>query len=178
MFETVIYNANNAVAEIQFNRPHRLNAVVQKLYDDILAAIDVAEADRSIRVILLSGAGRAFCVGADLKEHHAATRTPASQREYTRGEQLVCKRLLTMAKPVVSAVHGFALGAGAEIAIASDFLVMSAGARIGLPEISIGTFLGGGVTHLLPRIVGLARARELVFLGERIGAQEAVRIGL
>lgn len=83
-----------------------------------------------------------------------------------------------MSKPVVAAVNGFALGAGAEMAIASDFILMSESAQIGLPEVSIGTFLGGGVTYLLPRLVGLAKARELVFLGERIKGEEAVRIGL
>jgi len=75
-------------------------------------------------------------------------------------------------------VNGFALGAGAEMAIASDFVVMAESAKLGLPEIGLGTFLGGGITYLLPRLVGLAKARELVFLGERIGAEEAVRIGL
>jgi len=79
---------------------------------------------------------------------------------------------------VIAAVNGYALGAGAEMAIAADFVLMAESAQIGLPEISIGNFLGGGVTWLLPRLVGLAKARELVFLGERIKGEEAVRIGL
>jgi enoyl-CoA hydratase len=128
-------------------------------------------------VVLLTGEGRAFCVGADLKAHKAG-RTAFERRQYLLGEQRVCKRLLLLSKPVVAAVNGFALGAGAEMAIASDFILMSESAQIGLPEVSIGTFLGGGVTYLLPRLVGLAKARELVFLGERIKGEEAVRIGL
>ena len=128
-------------------------------------------------MVLLTGEGRAFCVGADLKEHKAG-RTAYDRRQYLHGEQIVCKRLMQLSKPVVAAVNGFALGAGAEMAIASDFVLMAASAQIGLPEISIGTFLGGGVTYLLPRLVGLAKARELVFLGERINGEEAVRIGL
>ena len=136
-----------------------------------------AEADGEVRVVLLTGEGRAFCVGADLKEHKAG-RTAYDRRQYLHGEQIVCKRLMQLSKPVVAAVNGFALGAGAEMAIASDFVLMAASAQIGLPEISIGTFLGGGVTYLLPRLVGLAKARELVFLGERINGEEAVRIGL
>jgi enoyl-CoA hydratase len=75
-------------------------------------------------------------------------------------------------------VHGYAIGAGAEMAIAADFIVVAQSAQIGLPEISLGNFLGGGVTYLLPRLVGLAKARELVFLGDRISGEEAVRIGL
>ena len=130
-----------------------------------------------MRVVVLSGEGRAFCVGADLKEHKAG-RTAFDRRQYLRGEQIVCKRLMLLSKPVVAAVNGYALGAGAELAIASDFLLMAEGAQIGLPEISLGNFLGGGVTALLPRLVGLAKARELVFLGERIDGKEAVRIGL
>jgi enoyl-CoA hydratase len=175
--ETILYQMTDGIAEIRFNRPHRLNAVIQQLYDELNAALARAEADPAARVILLSGEGRAFCVGADLKEHKAG-RSPFDRRQYLQGEQTVCRRLLQLKKPVVAAVNGYALGAGAEMAIASDFLLMAASAQIGLPEISIGSFLGGGVTWLLPRLVGLAKARELVFLGERIGAEEAVRIGL
>jgi enoyl-CoA hydratase len=176
-FETIIYGVQDGIAQIRLNRPHRLNAVVQVLYDELNEALSLAEKDRSARVVLITGEGRAFCVGADLKEHKLG-RTAFDRREYLRGEQIVCKRLLLLSKPVVAAVNGFALGAGAEIAIASDFIVMAQSARIGLPEIGIGSFLGGGVTFLLPRLVGLAKARELVFLGERIDGTEAVRIGL
>jgi len=171
--ETILYSVADGVAEIRLNRPHRLNAVTQQLND----ALSTAEADRDVRVVLLTGEGRAFCVGADLKEHKAG-RSAFDRRQYLQGEQTVCKRLMTLKQPVIAAVQGYALGAGAELAIASDFLLMAESAQIGLPEISIGNFLGGGVTVLLPRLVGLAKARELVFLGERIGGDEAVRIGL
>jgi len=176
-YETILYSLSDGVAEIRLNRPHRMNAVTQQLYDELNDALGRAEADRDARVVLLTGEGRAFCVGADLKEHKAG-RTAFDRRQYLQGEQIVCKRLLTLKRPVVAAVNGYALGAGAELAIASDFLLMAESAQIGLPEISIGNFLGGGVTWLLPRLVGLAKARELVFLGERIKGEEAVRIGL
>ncbi len=176
-YETILFSVAGGVAEIRFNRPQRLNAVTEQLYAEFNAALSEAEQDRSSRVVMITGEGRAFCVGADLKEHKAG-RTPFDRRQYLQGEQVVCRRLLQMKKPVVAAVNGFALGAGAELALASDFLLMADDAQIGLPEISIGNFLGGGVTWLLPRLVGLAKARELVFLGERIGGDEAVRIGL
>src|SRR5215470_373563 len=175
--ETIIYSQKDGIAEIRLNRPHRLNAVTQKLYDELSAALTQAEDDRNARVVLLTGEGRAFCVGADLKEHKAG-RTAFDRREYLHGEQVVCRRLMLLRKPVVAAVNGFALGAGAEMAIASDFVIMAKSARLGFPEIGIGSFLGGGVTYLLPRLVGLAKARELVFLGERVDGDEAVRIGL
>ncbi|MEI9426199.1 enoyl-CoA hydratase/isomerase family protein [Mesorhizobium sp. Cs1299R1N3] len=177
MFETVAYELQDGIAEIRLNRPHRLNAVVQKLYDDILAALDQAERDKNVRVIVLTGEGRAFCVGADLKEHKTG-RTAFDRRQYLMSEQRVCRRLVSLPKPIIAAVKGYALGAGAEMALACDFIVMAASARIAFPEIGLGTFLGGGVTYVLPRLVGLAKARGLIFLGQQIDGAEAVRIGL
>ena len=176
-YDTLILRRHGQVQEIRFNRPHRLNAVTEALYSELNDALTRAEEDGEVRVVLLIGEGRAFCVGADLKEHKEG-RTAFDRRQYLQGEQIVCKRLMQMQTPVIAAVNGFALGAGAELAIASDFLLMADSAQIGLPEVSIGNFLGGGVTWLLPRLVGLAKARELVFLGERIDGAEAVRIGL
>jgi len=177
-FETIIYTKSNGVAEIRFNRPHRMNAVVKAFYDELQSVLQDAEQDISVRTIILTGEGRAFCVGADMKEHGSGTRTPFQRRQYLQGEQQVCRRIFTLPKPVIAAVNGYALGAGAEMAIASDFILMADTAQIGLPEISIGTFLGGGVTHLLPQLVGLTRARELVFLGDRIDGNQAHAIGL
>ncbi len=176
-YETLITRRHGQVQEIRLNRPHRLNAVTQVLYDELNDALTQAEADGEIRVVMITGEGRAFCVGADLKEHKVG-RTAFDRRQYLQGEQIVCKRLMQMQTPVIAAVNGYALGAGAELAIAADFLLMAESAQIGLPEVSIGNFLGGGVTWLLPRLVGLAKARELAFLGERIDGAEAVRIGL
>ncbi|MBU1237438.1 MAG: enoyl-CoA hydratase/isomerase family protein [Gammaproteobacteria bacterium] len=176
-YETILYEVRDGIAEIRYNRPHRLNAVTAQLYEELDVALGEAVADRDVRVLLLTGEGRAFCVGADLKEHKAG-RTAFDRRQYLQGEQMVCKRLVQLDKPVVAAVNGYALGAGAEMAIAADFLLMAESAEIGFPEVSIGNSLGGGVTWLLPRLVGLAKARELAFLGERIKGEEAVRIGL
>ena len=176
-YETLILRRHGQVQEIRFNRPHRLNAVTEALYAELNDALTRAEADGEVRVVVLTGEGRAFCVGADLKEHKQG-RTAFDRRQYLQGEQIVCKRLMQMQTPVIAAVNGYALGAGAEIALAADFLLMADSAQIGLPEVSIGNFLGGGVTWLLPRLVGLAKARELVFLGERLDGAEAVRIGL
>lgn len=177
-FETVKFRINGSTAEISMNRPHRLNAVVEQLYDEILAALELAEKNLTVRVIVLTGEGRAFCVGADLKEHKNNERSDFENRRYLIKANDVCRRLQTITKPVIAAVNGYALGAGAEMAVSSDFIVMQEDAQIGFPEISIGTFLGGGVTNLLPQLVGLAKARELIFTGDRIDGNEAVRIGL
>ena len=178
LLHSVVYAKSGSIAEIRFNRPHRLNAVIEELYDDVLVALADAEADRNVRVVMITGEGRAFCVGADLKEHGKGERTAFARRQYLQREQQVCKRIYHLTKPVVAGVNGYALGAGAEMAIAADFIVMAESAQIGLPETSVGAFLGGGVTKLLPQLVGLAKARELVFLGDRINGMEAQRIGL
>lgn len=176
--ENLIVTLDDGIAELRFNRPERLNAVNEGLYAALQEQFRRLEQQADVRVIVLTGEGRAFCVGADMKAHGAATRTAYQRRQYLNAEQQVCRCIRESAKPVVAAVNGYALGAGAEMAIASDFILMKASARIGLPEITIGTFLGGGVTHILPRLVGLSKARELVFLGEKIDGEEALRIGL
>ena len=166
------------MAEIRFNRPHRLNAVIEPLFRETLDALNAAEQDPSVRVVILTGEGRAFCVGADLKENAKAERTNWQKRAYLQLAQDVCARIHRLRKPVIAAVNGYALGAGAEMAINADFVLMAQSAQIGFPEASIGTFIGGGLTGVLPRLVGLAKARELVFLGERIDGREAKSIGL
>lgn len=177
-YETIIYTRRNAVAEIRFNRPHRLNAVIEQFYSDLLAALKAAEQDDQVRVVVLTGEGRAFCVGADLKEHGKGERTARQQRDYLVLGNDCCRRIQSCPLPVVAAVNGFAAGAGAEMAISSDFILMKESALLWLPEVSIGTFIGGGVSGILPRLVGLARARELIMTGRRIDGREAAAIGL
>jgi enoyl-CoA hydratase len=175
---TIRYAVSGHTARITLNRPQRLNAVTSELYEELLHALDAAEENRTVRVIVLTGEGRAFCVGADLKEHRAAERTPEQKRAYTMAEQSVCEQIQTSPKPVIAAVNGYALGAGAEIALSCDFVIMKETAEIGFPEISIGTYLGGGLTYTLPQLIGMAKARELVFLGKRLNGQQAVELGL
>ena len=177
-YETIIYRRHDAVAEIRFNRPHRLNAVIEQFYREMLAAFEVAENDDQVRVIVLTGEGRAFCVGADLKEHGKGERTARQQRDYLVLGNKCCRCIQCCPLPVVAAINGFAAGAGAEMAISSDFILMKESALLWLPEVSIGTFIGGGVSGILPRIVGLGRARELIMTGRRIDGREAAAIGL
>lgn len=177
-YQYIQYLRHGPVAELRLNRPERLNAVIKPLYDELLLALQQADTDASVRVIMLSGEGRAFCVGADMKAHKAGERSAFEKHQYLSAEQQLCKRLFTVEKPVVCVVQGYAIGAGAELAIACDFLLMTKQARLSLPEVSIGTFIGGGVSYLLPRLVGLAKARELIFGGQPISAKQAVKIGL
>lgn len=177
-FETLIYSKKDGYAEIRFNRPHRLNAVVELFYTELISALKKAQADSDIRSVLLTGEGRAFCVGADLKEHGAGERTQYQRRQYLQLGNDACETIFRLTKPVVAAVNGYALGAGAEMACSCDFIIMGQDARIGFPEVSIGTCVGGAVTQFLPRMVGLNKARELIFTGVKIDGVEAQRIGL
>ncbi len=177
-FETVLYRKSDAIAEIRLNRPHRLNAVTEQLYQEVLQALDHAERDNAIRVVVLTGEGRAFCVGADMKEHGTRRRSKSENRRYLSLGHATCKRIRNLKKPVIAAINGYAIGGGLELAISADFVLVNESAEIGLPELSIGTYVGGGATYLLPQLVGLSKARELIFLGQRITGREAVAIGL
>ena len=164
-----------AILEVTLDAP-KANAISLKTSRVMGLVFRDFRDDDSLRVCVIRAAGeKFFCPGWDLK---AAAEGDAVDGDYGVGGFAGLQELPNLNKPVIAAVNGFALGAGAEIAIAADFIVMAESAQIGLPEISIGTFLGGGVTWLLPRLVGLAKARELVFLGERIKGEEAVHIGL
>ena len=169
---------SGAKLTISLNRPDRLNAVSEDLYQALLDELTLADADPKVRAVVLTGAGRAFCAGADLKAHNAGTRSRQEQAHYLQLAQQVCEQIQTMDTPVVAAVNGYALGAGAEMAVSCDFLVIAEDARMGFPEVNIGTFVGGGVTNRLPRLVGLRRATELLILGERFTGRQAFDWGL
>lgn len=174
----LLTSRETGVLRLTLNRPDRLNAVSEAMYVGLLDALDDADADADVRCVVLSGAGRAFCVGADLKEHGAGRRDESARERYVQLGQDVCARIQTIGKPVIAAVHGYAIGAGAEIAVSADFLLIAAGARLRFPEVSIGTFIGGGVSERLPRIVGLRRATALLMSGDWFTGAEAEAWGL
>ena len=166
------------VVRLVLNRPERLNAVSEQLYERLLEELADAETDPDARAIVLAGEGRAFCAGADQKAHAEGARTRAQQERYVELGWRVCERIQRCRTPVIAAVHGYALGAGAEIATSADYIVISQDAQMGFPEVSIGTYVGGGVTRRLPRLVGLRRATELLMLGERFTGRQAADWGL
>ncbi len=167
---------SGSVLTLRLNRPDRLNAVSAPMYRQIIDRLGEVETGE-IRAVVLRGSGRAFCVGADLKAHRE-TRTDAERDDYVDLGQRACLAIQTCPAPVVAVVHGYALGAGAEMALSADFLIMADDAQMGFPELSIGTFFGGGVSLRLVELVGLARAREVLFFGERFDGRAAVDMGL
>jgi enoyl-CoA hydratase len=170
--------ADGGLRHVELHRPDRLNAVSDELYADLEPALQAVADDEDARVLLLTGAGRAFCAGADLKAHAQRDRTPAERRAYVWAGQRVCRLLQTMPVPVVVAVQGHAIGAGAEMALSGDVVVVAEDLQLAFPEVALGTFVGGGVSQRLPLLVGPMRARELLLLGRRLAGTEAVAWGL
>lgn len=184
--KTVLYEVRGPVALLRLNRPQRMNAVSEQLYLDLQQTLASAGADRAIRAVVLTGGvlerdGRrkqAFCAGADLKEHAAGNRGEWQKRQYLMLAHDTCRRLFEFPKPVVAAINGPARGAGVELALNCDFIIMADSATLAFSETSLGTFVGGGATRLLERLVGLAQARRLIYSGCLVDGPQAVRLGV
>lgn len=175
--QTVDYSVDDGVCTITLNRPQSLNAMNRMLIDETAEAFVKANADDNVRAILFTGAGRAFCAGDDRHEHrHPENASEA--RELVEAIQRVTEVMVMGEKPVVGAINGWAVGGGFEWAINCDFPVWARSARAFFPEVSLNLFVTGGVTSLLPAMVGLNRAREMLFLGGRYDAAELQEIGV
>lgn len=166
------------VLVLTLNRPQRLNAVTRALYREMRRALARGARGGDVRAVVVTGAGRAFCVGADLRAHGEADPGPEERRRYVREGQRANRALQRHPWPVIAAVNGHAIGAGLELALSADLVVVAGEARLRFPEVGLGTFVGGGVTRTLPLRVGEARSRELVFLGRFFSADEAMAMGM
>lgn len=179
MTKTVLSDyLGDGVQKISLNRPHRLNAIVPELLEDFIAAVDAANADDKVGAIVLTGEGRAFCAGDDLKEFNVASESEGETTAYIERIQDVTRALMLGKRPVVGAIRGWAAGGGLEWVVNCDFAIAAKGTRFFFPEVALGVFVTGGVTEILPRLVGLARAREMIFLGEKFDADQAKAWGL
>lgn len=165
------------VRRISLNRPARLNAMNQALLDDVARAFDDANADPATRAIVFTGEGRAFCAGDD-RHDHAHPEDEAEARALVEAIQRATRSISFGPKPVVGAINGWAVGGGFEWAINCDFPIWAEGARGFFPEVSLNLFVTGAVTSLLPAMVGLLKAREMLLLGERYDAAELHRLGV
>jgi 2-(1,2-epoxy-1,2-dihydrophenyl)acetyl-CoA isomerase len=176
-FDALRWEVDGGIATITLDRPDALNSLEASLKKDLLAAFREAGRDRAVRVVILTGAGRAFCVGQDLKERLAPDPAPLDVEVRERFNPLVMAiRLLD--KPVIAAVNGVAAGAGASLAFACDLRIAAEHASFVLAFGRIGLVPDTGATWLLPRLVGLGRASELLLLADPLPAAEALRIGL
>lgn len=166
------------IRRITLDRPERLNAITPTLVDELAAALRDANADPAVRAILLTGAGRAFCSGDDLKEFGDQAGGEAATRDYIERIQAVTQAMVLGDTPVIGAIRGWGVGGGLEWVINCDLAVVAHGTRFFFPELQWGLFVTGGVTHLLPRLVGLQRTRELILFGERFDADQALAWGM
>ena len=168
---------DDGVRIIALNRPGSMNAMNRALIDDVARAFDDANACPLTRVIVLTGEGRAFCAGDDRKDH-VHPETEAEAADLVEAIQAATRAITFGPKPVVGAINGWAVGGGFEWAINCDFPIWSDEARGFFPELSLGLFVTGAVTSLLPALVGLQKAREMLFLGERYDARALLAMGV
>ncbi len=177
-YETVLSHVqDDGVRIITLNRPDRLNAMNRQLVDDVARAFEEANGDEASRAIVFTGAGRAFCAGDDRQDHvHPASEAEA--RDLVEAIQQASRAILFGPKPVVGAIHGWAVGGGFEWAINCDFPIWARDAKGFFPEVSLNLFVTGAVTALLPALAGLGKAREMLMLGRRYGAEELAEAGI
>ena len=173
----VDYAVTENICTITLNRPDSLNAMNRTLIDETADAFAKANADANVRAIIFTGAGRAFCAGDDRHEHRHPE-NEAEARDLVEAIQRVTDEIILGSKPVVGAINGWAVGGGFEWAINCDFPIWARSARAFFPEVSLNLFVTGGVTSLLPALVGLNKAREMLFLGEKYNAQDLLEMGL
>lgn len=166
------------VSVVTLNRPERLNAISGDLLVDLHAALVQAQADPATGAIVLTGAGRAFCAGDDLKEFDQQSESPAAIALHCERIQQITRDLMFGPKLVVGAVHGYAVGGGFEWVLNCDLVLAGDSLMAFFPEMALGHFVTGGVTHLLPQSLGHQRTMELIVLGERQDAQALLRLGL
>jgi enoyl-CoA hydratase len=176
-YRNIALTVDDGVATIAFDRPKALNALNTELLSEFDQALDVVDGDENLRVLILTGAGeKAFVAGADITE--LATMDALQAQRFAQTGHDIIGRLQRLSIPVIAAVNGYALGGGSEIALACDFVYAADHATFGLPEINLGLIPGFGGTQRLPRLIGLNRAKEMIFTGQMITAAEAERIGL
>ena len=173
----VTRSADDFIATVELSRPDALNAMNTLMGEELLRCFDAFQWDRTVRAVVFTGAGdKAFCVGGDLKERDGMTdETWRAQHQIFEEATF---RVLRCPVPVIAAVEGYAMGGGCELAAACDFIVAGETAVFALPEVTRGIFPGVGGTQFLPRIVGAPMAREMIFTGRRVAAQEALAKGL
>jgi enoyl-CoA hydratase len=175
-FECIIYDKKKGVATIKLNRPKVLNAMNKQLWMDFQNAMEDARADDDIKALLITGEGRAFSTGADLKE--SKNRSLEDYRDYLEALQEVSRKLIRFEKPTIAAINGYALGSGYELALACDIRIAADDAQIGSPEARVSSSVTGGAMRLIQDLIGPAKTRELLFTSRNIDGKEAARIGL
>jgi len=175
--ETVLFRKEESIAIITLNRPERLNAITADLLHGLIKHLQTAKADPDVASVILTGAGRAFCAGEDLKETSQG-KSMTQWVDEVDGLQDVQRVIMRLGKPLVAAICGYAVGGGLEFALSCDMRIAARDAHFGFPETSVGLTVTTAGTKLITQIVGLGKAKELILTGAFIDAKEALEIGL
>lgn len=176
-YNTLLYEKEDGIGIITVNRPKEFNAQNSEMLAELTALLTDIEADDEVRVIIITGSGdKAFIAGSDVKE--MLPETSITIRKFHAANRLLLEKLEKLPKPVIAAINGFALGGGCELAMSCDLRIAAENARLGQPEINLGIIPGAGGTQRLTRLVGMARAKELIYTGDLIDAKTAFNIGL
>ena len=172
-YETLIFEKKDNIRIITLNRPERLNAMNFQIAVDLESVIAEIEEDEQARAVILTGAGRAFSAGGDIKDM-----ADPNAKNPPLGRYIFFNKVEDVSKPVIAAINGICIGGGLELALCCDFRITSDAAKFGQAEVKLGIMPGGGGTARLPRLIGPGRAKEFLYFGDFIDAQEAYRIGL
>jgi len=175
--KAVRYHREKNVGVITLNRPERLNAINPDLLKDLISQLNVARQDEDAVSIILTGAGRSFCAGEDLKETQSGKSLSQWKKEIDALQETQ-RIILKLGKPLIAAIRGYAVGGGLEFALSCDIRIAARDAKFGFPETGVGLTITSAGTKLISQLVGLGKAKELVFTGEIIDAQQALQIGL
>ena len=180
-YDNIIFKKNSNIATITLNRPDSLNAIGGTMREDIIDAVQDVKTDKNIRTLVITGAGRAFCAGGNLKEMEKMSSETGQleRREFIRNTaHRIITEIQCLEKPVIACVNGPAIGAGCNIALACDLRIVSEKAKFGVSFINVGLVSDYGGLYFLPRLVGTAKALELYFTGDIIDSTEAEKIGM
>jgi enoyl-CoA hydratase len=177
MYQTLQYREDDAVATILLNRPQKKNSLNARMRTEMETSLHELARKPGIRAVIITGGDEIFCAGADIGEIEGTSSAEAAY-QHARDFQILFDQVESLPQPVIAAVSGWALGGGCELALAADFRIASDTARFGLPEIKIGAFPGGGGTQRLSRLIGVAKAKEMILTGDPITAQQALASGL
>lgn len=176
-FKNILLSFEGEIGILTINRPKALNALNMETLQEIQMGIEEAKGHSEMKVLILTGSGeKAFVAGADIAEMRGMNSIEALN--FSKLGHLTLRMIQDLDRPVIAAVNGYALGGGTEVALACDFIYASENARFGLPEVTLGIFPGFGGTQRLPRLIGKGRAKELIFTGRMITAQEAYQMGI
>lgn len=177
-FENVTYSKDGHIVRLTLNRPKALNAINRGVLDDLNAACDAIESDKDVRVVILTGEGRAFSAGADLKALKSSSDSGGVDDEFLRYWHRVFNRFEDLPVCTIAAINGFALAGGLEMVMCCDLAILSESAQIGDQHANFGLVAGGGNTQRLPRALGIRKAKEIMYSGDWISPQDALNFGL